>query len=74
MTAEAIEELGERAFLKYSQREEVLKSLSYVKDVIPQRQSSYRENLNKIKPDYVVHGDDWASDHQKEIRKKLSNY
>ena len=71
LTAEAIEELGERAFLKYSQREEVLKSLSYVKDVIPQRQSSYRENLNKIKPDYVVHGDDWASDHQKEIRKEV---
>ena len=49
----------------------MLKSLSYVKDVIPQRQSSYRENLNKIKPDYVVHGDDWASDHQKEIRKEV---
>lgn len=71
LTTEAIEELGERAFLKYSQREEVLNSLTFVKEVIPQTESSYKENLIKLKPDYVVHGDDWKTGHQKEIRKEV---
>ncbi len=71
LTTEAIEELGERAFLKYSQREEVLKSLNFVKEVIPQTESSYKQNLTKLKPNYVVHGDDWITGHQKEIRKEV---
>ncbi len=71
LTTEAIEELGERAFLKYQQRKEVLESLSFVKDVIPQETSSYKENLIKLKPGYVVHGDDWKTGHQKIIRDEV---
>ena len=71
LTAEAIEELGERAFLKYQQRKEVLEALSFVKDVIPQETSSYKENLIKLKPDYVVHGDDWKTGVQKYTRSRV---
>ena len=28
----------------------------------------YRPNLNKIKPDYVIHGDDWKKGPQKNVR------
>ena len=42
LTAEAIEELGERAFLKYSQRQDVLESLSFVSSVVPQSNASYK--------------------------------
>ena len=28
-------------------------------------------NLNKIKPDYVVHGSDWKTGVQSDIRKKV---
>jgi phosphoenolpyruvate phosphomutase len=71
LTTEAIEELGERAFLKYQQRKDVLQALGFVKNVIPQKTSSYKENLFKLKPDYVVHGDDWKTGHQKIIRDEV---
>ena len=31
----------------------------------------YSKNLNKLKPDYVVHGDDWKKGVQKGIRDKV---
>ena len=71
MTAEAIEELGERAFLKYSQRQDVLESLSFVSSVIPQSNASYKENLALLKPDFVVHGDDWITGSQSRIREEV---
>ena len=33
--------------------------------VVPQNTLSYVSNLNLIKPDYVVHGDDWKTGVQK---------
>jgi phosphoenolpyruvate phosphomutase / 2-hydroxyethylphosphonate cytidylyltransferase len=71
LTAEAIEELGERAFLKYSQRQDVLESLSFVSSVIPQSSASYKENLAFLKPDFVVHGDDWITGSQSRIREEV---
>ena len=71
LTAEAIEELGERAFLKYSQRQDVLESLSFVSSVIPQSNASYKENLALLKPDFVVHGDDWITGSQSRIREEV---
>ena len=32
---------------------------------IPQKTLDYVENLNLVKPDYVVHGDDWKTGVQK---------
>jgi phosphoenolpyruvate phosphomutase len=36
--------------------------------VIPQKTLSYVSNLNLIKPDFVVHGDDWKKGVQKQTR------
>tara|TARA_Y100000768_G_scaffold521_1_gene384 strand:+ start:18656 stop:19954 length:1299 start_codon:yes stop_codon:yes gene_type:complete len=71
LTSTAINELNDTAYLKYDQRYQVINSLSMVKEIIPQKESSYRKNLIKIKPDYVVHGDDWISGPQEEIRKEV---
>ena len=59
LTSVAINELNDTAYLKYKQRKEVIESLSMVSNVIPQENASYKENLIKLKPNYVVHGDDW---------------
>ena len=61
MTDQAINNYKKIPFLNYSQREIVLKNLNMVKQVIPQNTMDYRPNLRKIKPKYVVHGDDWRS-------------
>ena len=41
------------------------------KNVVPQNTLDYSQNLLKLKPDYVVHGDDWKFGIQKKTRKKV---
>ena len=57
--------------LNYKQREAVIKSIKYVKNVIPQTTLDYRNNLKKIKPDFVVHGSDWKTGIQKKTRSQV---
>jgi phosphoenolpyruvate phosphomutase len=71
LTIEACGELNDIPYLDYEKRKEVLESLEIVKEVIPQTSASYRENLMKIHPDYVVHGDDWRFNHQKKYRDEV---
>ena len=59
LTDKAIGIYKQIPFLNYSQREVILKNLKMVKNVIPQHTLDYRPNLRKIKPHFVVHGDDW---------------
>ena len=71
LTSTAIIELNDTAYLKYNQRLEVVKNLSMVSSVIPQEDASYKENLLNLKPDYVVHGDDWKNGKQARFRQEV---
>jgi phosphoenolpyruvate phosphomutase len=71
LTLKACGELNDIPYLDYDKRALVLNSLSYVKEVIPQKSASYKENLLKLKPDFVVHGDDWKSNAQKKYRAEV---
>tara|TARA_Y100000768_G_scaffold289138_1_gene223296 strand:- start:13547 stop:14854 length:1308 start_codon:yes stop_codon:yes gene_type:complete len=71
MTDEAIAKYKRLPNLTYQQREIVVRGLKGVKAVIPQNTMDYSENLKKLKPDYVVHGDDWKNGIQKQQRKKV---
>ncbi len=71
LTDSAIASYKRLPFLSYSQREEVIKNMKQVYKVVPQETLDYRPNLKKIKPDIVVHGDDWKSGVQSEIRKQV---
>jgi len=71
MTDKAINSYKRIPFLNYSQREVVLKNLNMVKKVIPQNEMDYRINLRKIKPHYVIHGDDWKTGILKESRNQV---
>ena len=57
--------------MNFNQRKSVLENIKFVKKVIPQSTLDYVENLKKIKPDYVVHGDDWKKGVQKNIRLRV---
>ena len=48
-------------FLSYEQRKDVIENIKNVARVIPQEEWSYVPNLRKLKPDYIIHGDDWKS-------------
>ena len=58
-------------FITYDQREIVGESIKGVNEVIPQETLDYVSNLRKIKPDYVVHGNDWKTGVQKETRQRV---
>ncbi len=55
----------------YRKRKYIIENVKYVSKVIPQNTLDYTENLKKLKPDYVVHGDDWKFGYQKKVRAKV---
>ena len=71
LTDEAISSYKNIPTLDYFQREIVVKNIKFVRDVIPQKTLDYRNNLNLIKPNYVVHGDDWKSGVQAKTRSQV---
>ena len=70
LTDKAILTYKKFPFLNYRQRSIVIRSIKYVKKVIPQRTLDYSENLKKFKPHILVHGDDWKKGVQKKTREK----
>ena len=71
LTDKAISSYKNIPYLDYNKRKVVIENIKYVKKVIPQKSLDYVENLNLIKPDYVVHGDDWKNGIQKKTREKV---
>tara|TARA_B110000037_G_scaffold81600_1_gene97220 strand:+ start:31740 stop:33044 length:1305 start_codon:yes stop_codon:yes gene_type:complete len=73
LTDQAIASYKNIPYLDYEKRKVVIENIKYVKKVIPQKTLDYVENLNLIKPDYVIHGDDWKSGAQKITRDRVLN-
>ena len=71
LTDQAIASYKNIPFLDYEKRKIILENIKYVKKVIPQKTLDYVDNLNLIKPNFVLHGDDWKSGIQKETRKRV---
>tara|TARA_Y100001970_G_scaffold291718_1_gene429990 strand:- start:1153 stop:2460 length:1308 start_codon:yes stop_codon:yes gene_type:complete len=71
LTDKAITSYRKLPHLNYRQREVILKNIRYVKKVVQQKTLDYTQNLQKIKPNYVVHGDDWKKGIQKSTRAKV---
>ena len=71
LTDEAIASYKKIPHLSYKQREIVLKNIKFVNKVVPQDTLDYRKNLLAIKPDFVVHGDDWKIGIQKKVRQNV---
>lgn len=57
--------------LSYDERVLMLKNIKGVSRVVEQHSLSYAENLRKLKPDIVVHGDDWKTGPQKPVRDEV---
>ena len=73
LTDKAIASYKRLPYLEYEQRKIVLENLKSVHKVIPQDTLDYRPNLNRLKPDFVVHGDDWKKGIQKATREQVIN-
>ena len=71
LTDKAITEHKRLPYLTYEQRKEVVENIKGVSEVIPQEEWSYVDNLKRIRPDYIIHGDDWKNGPLREIREQV---
>lgn len=71
LTDEAIASYKRVPFLTFEQRREVIENLKGVSRVIPQTTLDYVPNLEALRPDYVVHGDDWREGIQQKTRQRV---
>ena len=71
LTDEAIASYKNIPHLDFKRRKIIIQNIKYVKKVIPQKTLDYVPNLNLIKPDFVVHGDDWKTGIQKKTRERV---
>ena len=73
LTDSAIASYKRLPALSYEERKIVVENIVGVNEVIPQDTLDYIPNLEKIKPNYVVHGDDWKEGVQKQVRRNVLN-
>lgn len=71
LTDEAIASYKRLPVLDYESRKKIFENIKGVKEVVPQKTLDYTDNLMALKPDYVVHGDDWRSGVQRNVRQKV---
>ena len=57
--------------MPFEERKALMASIAGVERVVEQSTLSYAENVRALKPDYVVHGDDWVNGFQKPIRQEV---
>lgn len=71
LTDKAIASYKRLPFLSYEVRSKTVESIKGVRAVISQDTLDYTQNLLRVRPDYVVHGDDWKTGIQSTIRNKV---
>lgn len=71
LTDKAIASYKRLPYLTYEQRKIIIENIKGVKNVVPQDSLDYTSNLIRLRPDFVVHGDDWKDGVQKDIRQKV---
>lgn len=71
LTDRAIASYKRLPFMSWEQRKIVVENVKGVSRVVPQDTLDYVPNLMRLKPDYVLHGDDWKTGIQAEVRKRI---
>ena len=71
LTDKAIASYKRLPYMSWEQRKIIVENVKGVTQVIAQETLDYVPNLLKIKPDYVLHGDDWKTGVQAKTRQRI---
>ena len=71
LTDEAIKSYKTKPVMSFDERKFVVESIRGVKSVIAQKSLDDRPALRHLKPDFVVHGDDWQTGVQQVTRQQV---
>ena len=68
LTDEAVMSYKRFPLVPFTERKAMMESIAGVDKVVEQRTLSYKENLERYRPDIVVHGDDWRTGALRPVR------
>ena len=68
LTDSAISSKKRLPLLNFVQRKKILENINGISKVVAQNEWEYSKNILKLKPNYMVHGDDWKFGSDKDLR------
>lgn len=71
LTDAAIVSYKRLPYMTFDERKAVVGALKGVSRIVPQTTLDYSPNLLELRPDYVVHGDDWRDGVQRDTRQRV---
>ena len=71
LTDEVVASYKRYPLLQFEERKALFENLKDVWKVVEQDTLSYRKNIEKYRPAYVVHGDDWLTGFQRPLRDEV---
>jgi len=71
LTDEAIINYKRLPLFEFEERKKIAENIKGVKSIVVQEIYDYEPILKKLKPDYLVHGDDWKTGAQSKTREKV---
>ena len=71
LTDEAVVSYKRYPLMPFAERKTMFENIRGVWKVVEQTELSYMRNLEKYRPDFVVHGDDWLTGFQRPIRDEV---
>ena len=71
LSDEAVASYKRFPLMPFEERKTMFENVKGVSNVVEQKTLSYKDNLEILKPDVVVHGDDWQEGIQKSIRNEV---
>jgi len=71
LTDEAIATYKRPPILDTAERMKIVSSFKYVEQVVVQETLDYTDVLRELRPNYVVHGDDWRTGHTQVVRERV---
>lgn len=71
LTDEAVAYYRRIPLLSFAQRKKILENMKGISEVVPQNSYDCLENIRALKPDYVVHGDDWRTGFLSGVRARV---
>ena len=71
LTDEAVASYKRFPMVPFEERKALFENIAGVYRVVAQDELSYKKNIEKYQPTYVVHGDDWCEGVQKPVRDEV---
>lgn len=73
LSDEAVASYKRFPLMPFEERKALFESITGVDRVIEQKTLSYKDVINELKPDFVVHGDNWKEGFQKPVREEVTS-